>query len=215
MTFTRNKSLLWALTLVVILACVPGVGGPAVPAVATLDPNAINTVIAGTAQAALTQTQAAIPSATPTVPTATPTKTFTPEPTATATVIFILSSPTPLVLPTIIAGGKQDYACQVISQKPANGTSFNPRDDFDAKWTVKNIGRREWDNNSVDYYYVKGDKLHKVDAYDLPKAVKVGETIEIIADMVAPKNQGSYATNWSLRIGTEDFCPLSLTIVVK
>lgn len=215
MSFTKHKSLLWALTLVVILACVPGIGGPAEPVVATIDPNAINTVVAGTAQAALTQTQAAIPSATPTVPTVTPTRTYTPEPTATATVIFIFNSPTPVVLPTQSTSSSQNYACQVISQKPANGSSFAGRDDFDAKWTLRNIGRREWDSNSVDYFYVKGDKFHKVDAYDLPKSVKFGETIEVIVDMVAPKNSGSYATNWSLRVGSETFCPLSLTIVVK
>lgn len=215
MALTKNKSVIWALTLVVILACTPGIGAPVAPAAATIDPNAIGTVIAETAQSALTQTAAALPSITPTVPTATPTNTFTPEPTPTATVIFIFNTPTPLVLPTILAGGNKDYACLLVSQKPANGSSFAGRDDFDAKWTVKNIGRREWDLNSVDYFYVRGDKLHKVDAYDLRKSVKVNETIELIVDMVAPKNAGSYATNWQLRVGSETFCPLSLTIVVK
>ena len=87
--------------------------------------------------------------------------------------------------------------------------------DFDAKWKVKNIGKKDWDGNSVDYSYVSGDKFHKVAGYDLGKTVKVGETRELIVDMLSPKNPGTYTTNWSLQVGSEKFCTLSLTIVVK
>jgi hypothetical protein len=67
----------------------------------------------------------------------------------------------------------------------------------------------------VDYNYLTGDKFHKVAAYDLGQTVKFGETIELIVDMTAPKNAGTYTTNWALQVGSEAFCTLSLTIVVR
>lgn len=98
---------------------------------------------------------------------------------------------------------------------PANGTSFNPRDDFDAVWKVKNIGQKNWDRNSVDYFYSSGAKLHKVAGYDLSGNVSVGSTTDIIVDMTAPKDPGSYSTTWSVQASSKSFCNLSLRITVK
>ena len=98
---------------------------------------------------------------------------------------------------------------------PANGTSFKPRDDFDAVWKVKNIGQKNWDKNGVDYFYSSGTVLHKRAAYDLSANVPVGSTTDIIVDMTAPKDAGSYSTTWSLRAGSKTFCNLNLRITVK
>jgi len=80
---------LWFVTFILIMACAPSMVTPVAP----LDPNAINTFIAQTAEAAFTQTQEAVP-ATTTV-TSTPRNTFTPESTSTGvpTVIFPTSTP--------------------------------------------------------------------------------------------------------------------------
>jgi len=209
----KTKPLIWFTALVLIMACVPNYAAPVVP---TIDPNAIGTMIAQTANAAGSQTAAALPTLTST-PTDTPTprNTDTPEPTATSTVIFLFYTPSPVIIYSGGTPGSKSYACQVLSVTPANGTSFGSRIDFDAKWKVKNIGKRDWENNSVDYIYLTGDKFHKVAGYDLGKTVKVGETTELIVDMIAPKNPGSYTTNWTIQVGAEGFCPLSLTIVVK
>jgi hypothetical protein len=148
--------------------------------------------------------------------TPTPRFTDTPEPTATSTIIFIFPSPTKPVPATSTAGSRdQNFACQILSVSPANGTVFSSRTDFDAKWTVTNIGKKNWDNNSVDYVYLSGDKFHKVSGYNLPKTVKVGDTIDLIVDMLAPKSSGTYITNWTIRSGSNDFCTMSLAIVVK
>lgn len=217
MATPKTKYLFWFTALAVIMACVPTFAAPPVP---TTDPNAIGTIIVQTANAASTQTVAAMPTFTPTATfTSTPRNTDTPEPTATATVIFLFFSPTSRI-PTLSGGGAgsanpQAYACQVISVTPANGTSLGSRTDFDVRWKIKNIGKSEWDGNSVDYIYLSGDKFHKVASYDLGATVKVGETREIIVDMLAPKTPGTYTTNWTLRVSGETFCPLSLTIVVK
>lgn len=84
-----QKYFLWFITFILVLACVPSMVTPVAP----LDPNAINTYIAQTAESAATQTQAAIPPTT--TATSTPRNTFTPEPTSTTvpTVIFPTGTP--------------------------------------------------------------------------------------------------------------------------
>jgi hypothetical protein len=215
MTATRkSKLLVWLTALALIMACAPSLVTPSVP---TMDPGAVGTFIAQTVQVAATQTAAAIPTLTPT-PTITPTvNTETPLPTATSTVIFILSTPTPLVLPTSTSGGtsSQNYSCQVTRVSPANGSTFDPRDDFDAIWTVRNNGQKNWDRNSVDYIYSSGDKIHKVSGYDLDENVRTGNSIDLGVDMQAPKNTGTYSTTWTMRAGSKTFCTLTLTIAVK
>lgn len=213
----KTKLLVWVVALALIMACVvPTLAQPSVP---TVDPGAVNTFIAQTVVAASTRTAAALPSLTPTV-TLTPTQnTETPEPTATSTVIFILSSPTPLVIPTFTQSGggssSDNYACRITRVSPANGSRFNPRDDFDAVWTVTNIGQKNWDRNSVDYIFSSGDKLHKISGYDLDKNTQVGNSIDLGVDMQAPKNSGTYTTTWTMRSGDKEFCTLTLTINVK
>jgi hypothetical protein len=211
----KLKYLIWSTALAVVMACVPTIAAPPVP---TNDPNMISTIIAQTANAASTQTSAAMPTLTPTITfTSTPRNTNTPEPTATSTVIFLFYTPSPVVLKPTSGStpGSKPFACQVLGVTPANGTNFGSRTDFKAKWKVKNTGTKEWDNNSIDYVYLTGDKFHKVAGYDLGKTVKVGEIKELIVDMIAPKNSGSYTTNWTMQVGSESFCLLSLTIVVK
>jgi len=213
----KTKLLVWVVALALLMACVvPTLAQPSVP---TVDPGAVNTFIAQTVVAASTRTAAALPSLTPTV-TLTPTQnTETPEPTATNTVIFVLSSPTPLVIPTFTQSGggssSDNYACRITRVSPANGSRFNPRDDFDAAWTVTNIGQKNWDRNSVDYIFSSGDKLHKISGYDLSKSVKVGDSLDLGVDMQAPKNSGTYTTTWTMRSGDKEFCTLTLTINVK
>ena len=211
---------MWLLVGGMVLACVPSLATPLPP----VDPNLVNTFIAQTVNAASTQTSAALPTSTHTATdTPTPRDTDTPTPTSTATVIFILSTPTPLVIPTfttVSSGGgggssSENYACQVISVSPANGSTFAPRADFDAVWRVRNIGQRQWDRNEVDYRYSSGHQLHKVAVYDLDANVPRNSTADLIVDMVAPRNPGTYNTTWNLYFGARSFCTMTLRIVVQ
>ena len=90
MTYSAKKVFFWFIALILIMACVPSVATPVPP----LDPNAINTYIAQTADAASIQTQEALP---PTL-TFTPTlrSTFTPEPTFTNVPSIIFPTSTPI-----------------------------------------------------------------------------------------------------------------------
>ena len=204
-----TKYLFWITALVLIMACVPTVAAPSAP---TTDPNAISTYIAQTANAAAMQTASAMPTFTPSATfTSTPRNTDTPEPTATATVIFRFFTATSIVPTT----SNQSYACDVMSTTPANGTTFSSRAAFDAIWQVKNNGKNEWDKNSVDYAYLSGDKFHKVAAYNLTANVARGDTTLLDVSMQAPKNPGTYTTNWTMRVGSQNFCSLSLSITVK
>lgn len=223
-TTSKTKLLIWVLALALILACVPTL--PAPGGVPTTDPAAINTFIAQTVEAASRQTQAAMPTSTST-PTATPTVvTETPSPTPTATIVFILPTSTPLVIPTVTRSGdggdddddeisSDNYSCQVVRVSPANGTVMDPREDFDAVWTVRNNGQRNWDRTSIDHVYDRGDRIHKVSGYDLRENVRVGNSTDLGVDMRAPKDRGTYTTTWILRAGNREFCSMSLTIVVR
>lgn len=212
-TTQKTKVMLWSTALALVMACVPSLTTQPVP---TVDPGAINTFIAQTANAALTQTAAVLPSATLT-PFLTPTRsTDTPTPTVTSTVIFIFPTPTPIILPTGTSVSSSDnYACQLVRVSPPNGTTFSPRDDFDIFWTVKNIGKRRWDRTDIDYLYSGGAKIHKISGYDLPKNVPVGGTIDLGVDVQAPKDPGTYSTTWIMSTGNRNFCPLDFTIVVQ
>jgi len=214
MATSRTKYVMWFAVLILIMACVPTIAAPA--SAPTTDPNAIDTFIAQTANVAASQTAAMLPTSTATATfTSTPRNTDTPEPTATPTVLFLFYTSTPVVLPGTSVVSSKRYACDVQSVTPANGATFGNRVSFDAAWKVKNIGTSDWDNKSVDYVYLSGDKFHKVAAYDLGTTMVSGEIRTLAVAMQAPKNPGTYTTNWTLRINGVNFCTLSLTIVVK
>lgn len=216
-TTQKTKLLIWVTTLTLIMACsIPSFNPPSVPVV---DPGVVNTFIAQTARVAATQTAAALPSATltPFVTATRPTATNTP--TATSTMLFLFYTPTTIViLPTFTSAGatsNQNYACEVTRVSPPNGSTFDPRYDFDAFWTVRNTGKRNWERINVDYEYSSGAKIHRVSGYDLEEDVAIGRSINLGVDMRAPKDPGSYSTTWTMRVGDNTFCPLRLTIVVR
>ncbi len=181
--------------------------------------DAIQTIIAATAGAAATQTAAFRPSPTP-LPSPTPTATPTPTITPTPTPLILFPTFTPFVLPLPGGGGSgsgttKDFDCVLLDQTPPDGTVMTPKKDFDTFWTVRNSGTRTWDHGSVDFIYLRGDRLHKVAGYDLPKDVAPGKSIQLGVDMIAPQTQGTYTTVWGLRVGHNVFCELSLTIIVR
>lgn len=208
----KTKLLMWVTALALVMACVPSLTAQPIP---TVDPGAINTLIVQTANAAATQTAAGLPSSTST-PILTPTRsTETPTLTATSTVIFIFFSPTPVVVPTSTIMVSGSFACQITQASPPKGSKFSPRQDFDAVWTVKNVGKKKWDRTSVNYAYSDGAKIHKISSYDLSKNIAIGGTTELTVNMQAPKDPGTYTTTWVMRSGSRTFCPLILTIVVR
>lgn len=214
----KTKYLFWFLALAFIMACVPTLN--AAPAVApTLDPGAINQIIAQTANAASTQTALALPTSTSTrTPIPTARGTNTPSPTITETFIYVYETPTPFVIPTLTKTFKptsnKDYACTIIDS-PKNREVYDPRVQFNVKWRVQNVGRKAWERNALDFAYVGGDKFHIVEGYDLKRDTYIGEVADLIVEMKAPKDPGTYTTQWALIAPKSgEFCKLKVTIVV-
>lgn len=218
MLSNKTKYAFWFTALAFIMACAP-VLTSAPPSGPALDPDAINQIIAQTANAASTQTARALPTATSTeTPTRIPSNTPTDDPTATNTVIFEFHTSTPFVLAplsgTYQPTSDKDYACEVLNS-PTDGTVYDPRLEFKVRWRLKNVGQKDWDGGSVDFVYDSGDKIHKTKGYDLGEGVEIGNVAELFVTMQAPKDPGTYITYWTLRFGTYKFCRVGFRMSVK
>lgn len=194
--------------LIVLLACqVPGLSQPAASNPA---PVSIETIVFQTASVAQTQTALYLPTPTNT-PTETPlpTSTFTETPTPTATIIFIIPTSTKPFQP--YSAGVQ---CELISLIPYNPI-VAPRSAVEIAWTFQNIGDELWLDQNIDFKYVGGKDMHKTDAYDLPNSVPPNSQVTLTVPMVAPKDPGTYTTDWVLGTSKQPLCKVSATIIVK
>jgi non-ribosomal peptide synthetase component F len=196
------------LLLFVAIGCVS-------PTAPTLAPDALETVIFQTAAAASTQTALFGPSATPfmsATPSLIPKDTPTEIPTATATVIF--KFPTFTSVPATNAYTKS-YACETVSMTPADGATVSPGQVFNWTWIVKNAGSENWDGNSVDVLFIKGDQVQQTKGFDLTTSVPSGGNVSLVIPMQAPDKTGNYKTSWGLQSGYKSFCQTTLHIKVK
>jgi hypothetical protein len=177
---------------------------PTMEAVAT---QAIQTAVANMTLSA--------PSATPVIPTNTsaptntPAPTDTPAPTNTATHVFIPWTKTPT--PTEAA-----YACSVISVYPTTSDTIKVNQDFDGKWTVKNIGVKTWLADNVDIHFVSGDHLQKrTDLVDMTSDVAPDGTYTVVVDMKPPADRdGTFSTTWAIALEDGTTCTLNMKIKV-
>lgn len=200
-----------AVTLLLISCDLSTLVGPAVPPPA---PGAVNTIVVLTAGAAGTGTAAAIPPTwTPTF-TPSPSRTPTITPSPTPTFLFFVFTPTRVSEPAT-AGAPGDYQCSLTDQTPADGATVSKGETFQTIWTVKNTGSVVWDSNTVDFAFVSGTNFASIKLADLPKTVAVGKSIGLKLTMTAPSTASSYQTTWSLRQGSNKFCKVTLSIVVK
>jgi hypothetical protein len=193
-----------------------GCTGPTVVVPPTQDIPQIRTESAQTVVAKLTIAAALEPSATTAAPaTAAPTEapaeaataTSMPSPTplpvlATATPIPTLKPVTGVVYPTATRRAGPDQA-QFVSQEPLDGTDYNAGAEFDAAWTLKNVGTTTW-STDYDIRFSGGTNLSPVKTYPMTKTVAPGETVTLFADMVAPTTAGRYVSYWEVINGNGD-----------
>lgn len=183
----------------------------------------VETIVAATYAAISAQTEAARPPATPIPPTPTNTRppaTITPTPTAT----FVISSPTPSLTVTpspeptstnISSGsGTVLYACDIVGLSPESGVIVKPGEEFKWIWRVTNIGTTAWRPETTFAVYKSGSAFYVKKEVQLGEPASIGETIQVIIKMRAPKETGTYTTTWSLHKGIHDFCYADLRIVV-
>jgi hypothetical protein len=205
----------WRAILIVVTTIVPVACAPLLaPSPPTLDPNALNTVIAGTAAAAATETALLTPPTWTSIPTIFPSATIAPSATITETFIFQIFSPTATVTMTATQEPTQNYACSVVAQSPQNGTNVARRATFETRWTLVNTGFQPWDSSDTDFIFSNGEKLHEQSAYDLNVTIQPGETVTLVVDMRAPNQKGDYTTVWQVRSKNVRFCSMRLSIDV-
>jgi hypothetical protein len=228
-----SRLLLPGMVLVLFACASPVEVGTPVP---TLEESAVETLIFETAAAARTQTAEVLPPTQTVTSTPTRTKTPTQTPLPTSTFLFLFPTYTQVVLPTFtpVAGGggggggkptqtadpdPHDYTgtlhCALVGQTPRDGTVFKPRKKFTVVWTVKNTGTAAWRKHIIDYRYLGGDKFHDKARYDMNFIIDPGETADMVVEMHAPKEPGSYKTTWVAGLNKGGLCKMTLSIIVE
>lgn len=154
------------------------------------------------------------PTATP-APSATPGPTGTPTIPPTATFVIKLTPDTPVPSQTADPDDPDSWACKMRSQTPRSGTRFDPRERFDMAWQVENFGWATWEPETVRVAYFSGSRLQAPDQVQLRESVGPDGWTQIMVPMVAPRANGSYTTVWALWRGDQDFCRMTVTIVVR
>ena len=191
----------------------------------TADMSIFKTQVAETIYAGITETIKAAPTETPLPPTATPEPSSTPTNTATLTKTAYSYygvpqnqpwyPPAPPQNTPAYSTSDSEWRCSITYQLVSYNEVFDPYEDFDAKWTIKNTGTAYWDSGAVDYYYKSGTSMHKyADGFDLPETVAPGESVTLTVDMQAPGSEGTYDTYWTLSGDSGSFCTLPVHIKV-
>jgi hypothetical protein len=154
-------------------------------------------------------------------PTATPAPTETPGPTGsptippTATFVIKLTPDTPVPSQTADPDDPDSWACKMRSQTPKNGVRFAPKERFDMAWQVENFGWATWEPEEIRATYYSGSRLQTFDEVPLRESVATDRWTQVMVPMVAPRASGSYTTVWALWRGDQDFCHMTITIVVR
>jgi hypothetical protein len=192
-----------AMVLMVLALCLTACAPPPAPVVA---PSPAAPTLSNTLQP--TQSPSPSPSPAPTR-TNTPIPSVTPSPAISLTPSFYFIMPSPTRPPT------SELDCRVISQSVPDNTSFHAGERFTVNWVISNTGSATWYPASVEFVFAGGTKMYQSTLVHLKSTVAPGQTVGLAADMKAPKNSSTYTSSWSLRRGTEYFCPARVTIWVE
>jgi uncharacterized protein YraI len=135
----------------------------------------------------------------------------------TSSVPVVAAPPAPPPVPTAPPGATGP-GCTVVSQSPADGTTFTIDTPFTATWVLKNSGSEKWSDGEVDIRYVGASnnvQMHTgSDLYDLDYSVKPGETYNFSVSMIAPFNMGTYGELWEVGSGSKTICQFYVYINV-
>jgi hypothetical protein len=168
--------------------------GPTETPEPTPDADMIRTAAVLTVEAELTQ-QALLN------PTATNTVSPTPEPSPTSEVPTLMpigegtqaageSGTTPALQTATQApppGATAPDKAEWVSNSPADGTTLQPGQRFEIRWTVKNSGTTTW-NTSYSVRFFSGNITTDKSLYNLRSETKPDGTAEIIVDATAPND---------------------------
>jgi hypothetical protein len=93
-------------------------------------------------------------------------------------------------------------SCVLVSQDPADYTTFPTSTGFGMTWVLQNTGTQPWDQNSTDLVYLgamNGQRLHQnYDLYDITQTVEPGANYTVSGSLITPATPGQYGEAWSL-----------------
>jgi hypothetical protein len=212
---TKKVKTLWILLVGVSLllaACGPS-AAPAETTATQVDPNAVFTAAAETANAKLTEIAAQTPSPAPA--TATSTSTSAASPTVAQTTAVITATAT-LAASGAGAGAGGDNSQYVADVTIPDGTNFSSNESFVKTWRVQNTGSSTW-TTSYSLNFVSGAPMTSTTKVPLPQEVGPGQTLDISVSMTAPAEAGNYKGFWQLSnaqgtvFGTQIYVDVNVT----
>jgi len=183
-----NHRLLALLVIFSLLAACSGAQGTPTPT--QLNPDAVLTAAANTAQVRMTELVSSQPSATPVTPTV--------QGSATTTVSATVSvTPTLNLTASPVAGGT-NKAEFVLDVTVPDGIIFKPGESFAKTWRLKNTGTATW-TPAYSVVFVSGSQMGGASSTPLPNNVPPGQTVDASINLVAPNDNGNYFGFWMLR----------------
>jgi uncharacterized protein YraI len=110
-------------------------------------------------------------------------------------------------------------SCVLVSQDPADGTTFPPSTGFGMTWVLQNTSSQAWNQGEVDLVYlgaIAGQRLHQNwDVYDITTTVQPGENYTVSGGMITPPNPGQYGEAWALQQGNQNLCTFWVIVNVE
>ena len=168
-------------------ACKPGSQAGATP---TLEPQAVFTAAAQTAQARMTEMAAATPSSMPSTPTAT-----IAVGTSTATMQLAATTSAATFPPAVSGSDRVEFVADLTVP---DGTIFRPGEKFTKTWRLINAGTSTW-TTAYSLVFFSGEQMGGAASTPLTAQVPAGQTVDIGVQLTAPSQEGKYTGYWMLR----------------
>jgi hypothetical protein len=109
--------------------------------------------------------------------------------------------------------------CVLVSQDPADYTTFPPSTGFGMTWVLQNTSQAAWEQSLVDLVYLgalNGQRLHQNwDIYDITATVQPGESYTVSGGLITPSQAGQYGEAWALQSADETLCTFWVIINVE
>lgn len=185
----KKVKVLWVILMAISLllnAC-----KPSQQQASQVNPQAVYTAAAETANAKMTEIAAITPSPAPSS-----TSTSTSTATLAATVTSLIPTAT-LTQPPLV-GNLADRAEFVTDVTVPDFSIFTPSQPFIKTWRLKNIGTSTW-TPVYSLIFYSGSQMSGPSSVPFTKEVKPGETVDLSVNLVSSANLGQYTGYWILR----------------
>lgn len=133
----------------------------------------------------------------------------------TENVPIVEAPPPPPVAPEQPPGA---YSCVLVSQSPADGTTFASNAAFDMTWQVLNTSQLTWDADEAMLQIIAAAndvRLSSTDSLPLTADVTAGATYLATVQMTAPASAGQYSETWAIVQGSTVLCQFYNIIQVQ